>query len=229
MKILILALLAVVVASAPPVLATPPDGGGPDRPVLYGSLILGYYGGAGFHASGTVTDLARGLPVDIRFGIGRAGVEPGKALDARRVFINDATNGVPEEAGRLWDFRLDVLYPVRLWDGDRSFVFVGPRHSRFTANFNFVGGNEDFDVISRQWGFGAGMETSFPVSRRVELVVSAGADYFVSSTLSGHDTSYSPDGDDANARDGYGYDDADDSINQPKVEPRLMTGVSYRF
>lgn len=56
-----------------------------------------------------------------------------------------------------------------------------------------------------------------------------GLDYFIASTLTGHDTSYGPDGDGVNERDGCTWDDANEAINQPGLEPRLLAGVNYRF
>lgn len=73
------------------------------------------------------------------------------------------------------------------------------------------------------------MKSCFAVSHKVDLVFHLGVDYFFESTLSGHDTKYSPDGDNSNARDGYTYEDADAGINQPKVEPRMMMGFAYNF
>lgn len=54
-----------------------------------------------------------------------------------------------------------------------------------------------------------------------------GADYFFHGTLTGHDTSYNPDGEDVNARSDYTYDDADKAIDQPELEFQAMFGFSY--
>lgn len=198
-------------------------------PVFSAGLSCGYLGGAAGQLSGRVNDFATGFPLAARFGVGYASVEPGKSAAARQVFINDATNGIPEESGNRWDLRLDLMYPVRLLSLPRAYVYGGPRYSRFKANFKYIGGNEDFDVLSNQWGFGSGLESNFAVSPKLDLVITTGLDCFQRATLSGHDTSYSPDGDDSNGRDGYSYDDADDAINQPRVELQLMVGFSYRL
>ena len=47
-------------------------------------------------------------------------------------------------------------------------------------------------------------------------------------TLSGHDTSYGPDGQYVNDREGYTYTDADNAVNQPKFQPMLMVGLTYQ-
>lgn len=198
-------------------------------PVFSGGLELGYYGGFGFQAFGTVSNVAAGFPMNLRLALGYTSVEPGLSAEARQVFINDATNGIPEEKGRQLDFRLDMLYPVRILNMPRAFVFGGPRHARFVGNFKYVGGNEDFDVTSNQWGIGGGLESYFAMSPRVDLVLHLGADYYFESVLTGHDTQYSPDGDNTNGRDGYTYEDADNAIDQPKFEPRVMLGFAYNF
>ena len=99
----------------------------------------------------------------------------------------------------------------------------------FTGNFVFIGGNEDCDITSNQWGLGLGLKAYFEMSNRFDFVTSVGFDYFFSNTLSGHDTEYSPDGENVNGRNDYTFDDADDAINQPKLQPRLMVGVNYHF
>ncbi len=188
---------------------------------------LGYYSGFGLQLNATAAQFAQGFPLRARLGIGYSKVEPGNAAGARVNFINDATNGTPEEKGHTWDFRLDFMYPMKLFSMPNSYFIFGPRHTRFTGNFKYVGGNEDFDVTGTQWGLGAGAESHFAMSQKVSLVMGFGLDYLFDSRLTGHDTSYSPDGDNVNPRDGYDYDTADDVINQPNIEPRVMLGFSY--
>jgi len=194
-----------------------------------GGVMFGYNGGTGFQLNSTVSNFAQGFPFKMQFGVGYSRVDPGSPLGARKVFINDATNGDPEEAGHFWDFRLDLLYRVH-WLGLReAFVYGGPRYSMFDANFNFVGGNETFDIGSDQWGWGLGFTSYFPMGKKIDLAVTTGADYFLSSKIGGHDTFYSPDGEDVNARNDFKYKDADEVINQPKLELRLMLGLNYHF
>jgi len=192
-------------------------------------INLGYYSGFSIQGFGKVSHFAQGFPLEARLGIGYSRVQPGNALDARRIFINDATNGYPEKGGTIWDFRFDFLYPTHFLSLDRGFFFAGPRYSRFTGDFKFVGGNEDFSINSKQWGLGIGLESYYLVSKDIDMVITTGVDYFFSNRLTGHDTSYSPDGEDINARNDYTYDDADKAISQPKIEPRFMIGFNYRF
>jgi hypothetical protein len=204
------------------------DAGGPTTGLqLDGEVLLGYTGGAGAQLSTTASRIAEGFPLHLRFGVGYARVAPGSATDARRIFINNATNGVPEKAGWMWDFRMDFLYPTSLPGLRNAFLVVGPRHSRFVGNFKFIGGNEDFDVKSSQWGVGIGLESRYTIRGGLDLVLGGGYDYFAESTLEGHDTSYAPDGDHVNPREDYTYDDADEAIGQPKHELRALIGLSF--
>jgi len=221
---LICAALMLAFLAALPAMAQQTTG-----PQLSAGLTLGYNGGSGAQFDGRVNNLAAGFPMSMKLGLGFVKLDPGSSTDARRIFINDATNGIPEESGQRWDFRLDFMYPVELLGVQRSYVTFGPRYSRFKANFKYIGGNEDFDVKSNQWGFGTGVEGYFAVGHKVDFVLGAGYDYFPGATLSGHDTSYSPDGDDVNPRNDYTYDTADDAINQPKHNLRFQLGVSYAF
>lgn len=176
-----------------------------------------------------ITDFADGFPLQLRLGLGYTQVKARQAAEARQVFINDATNGVASKSGRQWDVALDFLYPLKILNLNRTYLFVGPRHVRFTGNFKYTGGNEDFDVTSHQWGVGLGLACYYRMSQRADLVVSVGADNYFKSVLSGHDTSYSPDGDHVNSRNDFTYEDADDAIEQPTRQLRFMIGVSYRI
>jgi hypothetical protein len=197
--------------------------------LLAGGLLLGYSGGPGIQLNGRVAHFAEALPLGARFGIGYTSVDPGTPLDARRIFINDATNGTPEEKGWFWDFRFDMIYTLSSSFAREITVYGGPRYALFTGNFNFIGGNEDFDITSRQWGFGLGMQGDFAMNSRTDFVISGGFDWFASSKLEGHDTVYAPDGETVNGRNDYTFDDADEAVNQPKIELQLLLGIQRRF
>lgn len=196
-------------------------------PKFFGGLVFGYNGGFGGQLNFTMTSYQSGFPLSLRFGLGYTTTDPGIPADARKIFINDATNGTPEENGYIWDLRLDLLIPFNFLY--KSNIYAGARYSMFTANFDFVGGNEVFDINSNQFGLGGGVETQFLIVPNLFLVIGGGADYFFKSTIYGHDTSYSPDGDDVNPREGYSYDDADNAVNQPTIEGRFMIGINYGF
>ncbi len=192
-------------------------------------LLVGYNGGFGMQINGMVSEFASGFPLNLSFGLGYTSVNPGNAADARRIFINDATNGDPEKSGSRWDLRLDFHHKVNLLSLQRGYLYGGFRYAMFTGNFKFVGGNEDFDITSNQWGLGIGGKAFFNMGGQFDFVVSAGVDYFFASTLTGHDTSYSPDGENVNPRRDYTYDTADDAIDQPKFEVIFLIGINYRF
>lgn len=194
---------------------------------IYSGLLTGYNGGFGIQGNVTMSILQQALPVSVRLGIGYTSLNPGKPDAARRIFINNATNGTPEESGWIWDFRVDVLLPFRLISN--SFVYFGPRYSMFTGNFKYVGGNEDFDVTADQFGLGGGIETHIPVVQNLSMVLSGGLGYYFESSLKGHDTEYGPDGENVNPREDYSYSEADDAINQPKIVGRFMFGINYSF
>lgn len=201
----------------------------PIRPALLGGLAVGYNSGRAVDAQVTVANLLPRSALALRMGLRYAAVDPGLPGAARQVFINDATNGTPEKHGHTWGLKLDVLHPVRLLGIPNASAFAGLRHARFLGNFRFVGGNEDFDVRSSHWGVGGGLESRYAVSPRVSLAVGGGVDYFFPSRMYGHDTAYSPNGDNENPRQGYSYSDADRAIGQPKLAPILSLGLDYRF
>jgi hypothetical protein len=192
-------------------------------------IMFGYSGGTGFQIDGMVSNFAQGFPLKMQGAIVYSRVNPGNSLDARRVFINDNTNGDPEKNGSKWDFRLDFLYQVHWINLKELYFYGGPRYSHFNAHFDFVGGNEEFDINTNQWGWGIGVRADFPITRKLDFVTATGTDYYLNNKISGHDTSYSPDGENVNARNNYDYDDADDAINQPKLQLRLLIGVNYHF
>ena len=192
-------------------------------------MQAGANGGPGMQFQTGVEKIAKGFPFILRIGIGYTGKEPGNAADARKIFINNATNGIPEKKGRTLDARLDFLYPVNWFSWNHLYFVAGPRLSWFKGNFKYIGGNEDFDVKSKQWGLGIGLEKLYAMSPKIDLVLGVGFDYYKKSTLQGHDTSYSPDGETVNGREDYEFEDADKAIHQPYVIPRAMIGVNYRF
>ena len=194
-----------------------------------GDFMAGYKGGLGFQGNIMIARFAKGFPLNLQLGVAYASFDPGNALDARRIFINDATNGDPEKSGWNWDIGLDFLYRVDWLSMEQAFLYAGPRYSSFTGNFVFIGGNEDFDITSTQWGFGAGVKAYFAMNNKFSFVTAAGFDYYFSGDLSGHDTTYNPDGENVNPRNDYSYDDADQAINQPKFELRAMIGINYKF
>ena len=197
-------------------------------------LLTGYNRGYGVQAN--LTYINGELPFELRGGVGYTFLNPGNALDARRIFINNNTNGTPEKSGRSMDYRFDFLIPKSIFGIQNSYLVLGPRGSSFKGTFKYVGGNEEFDVVSRQWGLGGGLESRFKMSSNLNLVIAAGMDYYFPSTLQGHDTSYSPDGDHVNPRNDnenndepFSYKDADRAIYQPRFMPYGLVGLRLKL
>ena len=197
-------------------------------------VLAGYNRGYGLRADLTLHNAANELPFKLRFGLGYTILNPGNAADARRIFINNATNGEPEKKGRSIDYRLDFLFTKSIFGIPSSYIFLGPRGSSFKGNFKYIGGNEDFDVTSQQWGAGGGIESRFKLKDKMNLVIAMGLDFYLPSTLKGHDTSYSPDNDNVNGRNDnenndnpFTYKDADKAIYQPRFMPFAMIGLNF--
>ncbi|CAH8283736.1 hypothetical protein EV196_102585 [Mariniflexile fucanivorans] len=197
-------------------------------------ISTGYNRGLGFQISLTALKPLETLPVQMRLGIGITSLNPGNSADARRIFINNATNGVPEEKARAFDYRFDFMFDSNVLNLENSKLVFGPRYSSFKANFKYVGGNEDFDVTSKQFGVGLGLESQFKMNRKLNLIAAVGLDYFFNNTLKGHDTSYSPDDDNVNPRNDnandnveFTYKEANKAIKQPSLMPRVFIGVVY--
>ncbi len=203
--------------------------GSADAAQFSAGVELGYNGGASFRVSGMVAEFARGFPLGLELGVGHTRYDPGDPAAARKIFINDATNGTPEKSGWAWDMRLDFLYKINLFQASKLYMFAGVRYSMFTANFKYIGGNEDFYVMSNQWGLGLGAKGLFAISTKIDLTVTAGFDNYFENTLKGHDTSYSPDGLEVNGRNDYTFEDAGRAVYQPEFIPLVMLGVADVF
>ena len=205
--------------------------------LLYtGGVHTGYNRGFGIQTNLTIHNFSGGFPFDMRFGVGYTMLNPGNAADARRIFINNATNGVPEKKGRAFDYRFDFLLSRNLFGVSHSYIIFGPRFSTFRGNFKYIGGNEDFDVTSHQWGIGGAFEHQFNMTQNLNLVINYGLDHYFPSTLTGHDTSYSPGNDNVNPQNDnqnddnpFTYRDADKAIKQPMFMPHIMIGVSFNL
>jgi len=201
---------------------------------LSAGILTGYNRGYGIQ--GNLTLHNNNLPFELRIGVGYSFLNPGNAADARRIFVNNATNGTPEKSGRSIDYRFDFVIPRSIFGMSHSYLILGPRGSAFKGSFTFVGGNEEFEVTSRQWGGGAGIESHFNMSAKLDFVIAAGLDYYIPGTLFGHDTSYSPDNDNVNPRNDnedndtpFTYKDANQAIYQPGLMPFAMIGLTVNL
>lgn len=192
-------------------------------------LGFGLKGGFSYRATAGISDFARGFPFGIDLSATYSTINPGDPLRARRIFINQNTNGTPEKSGWTWDIRMDFMYNLRLQNIKGFYLYAGPRVSLFTADFNYVDGNEDFEVTSTQWGVGLGVKGVFAISQVLDLTMTAGADAYFPSTLYGHGTTYTPDDMNVNAKEEFTYKDAAAAVKTPKFQPVLMMGLSFTF
>jgi hypothetical protein len=192
-------------------------------------LMAGHGLGVGGDLSLEASRFAEGLPFSLRLGLGYGLLDPGDPLAARRIFINDNTNGTPEDDGHALAWRLDVVRELDWGALAGTRLFGGPRHASFTGTFNYIGGNEKFDVTSSHWGWGGGLERRWAMGPRWGFTLAGGADYYLASGITGHDTTISPDGEDVNNEQGYDYAATDEAINQPKLAWRLGLGLDLRL
>jgi len=190
---------------------------------------VGMFNGFGGQINFLTSNFADNFPLAAKLSIGISFLDPGDPLAARRVFINDNSSGIPEKSGSIWSFGLDFMYRYSILNLKRNYFYFGPRYTMFTGNFNFIGGNEDFDVTSDQWGLGAGVENYFRIISSIDLVLNFGLDYYFPNRLYGHDTSYTSEGEDINPRNNYSFSDADKAINQPLMQVRATIGFNYRI
>ena len=197
--------------------------------IFTGGLQVGYYDGMSVHGSITFDNISDAFPLGLRFGYGVTWSNAGDALAARRVFIDNNTNGTARQHGKNSDLRFDVTHPVKVFKLQNTKAFGGVRWNDYTGYFEYIGGNETFDVNGNQWGVGGGLETAYALSPLVDLTFSVGLDYFFKSQLNGHDSYYWPDGTDTNGIGNYTYADADEAINQRDFDLRTLMGVSYKF
>jgi hypothetical protein len=196
-------------------------------PKYFLDIQTGYADYYSVSVSGTIADFTYDVPLAIKFGASYNVRDAGDPWAARKIFINDNTNGDPQKSAQSFDFRMDFAYPLNIFPVRRTYLYAGPRLSFYTASFEFIGGNEYFDIQTTQFGLGTGLETHLGISQNLSFVISGAFDYFFDSEVGGHDTFYSPDGTDINGRNVYTYDDANQAINQPNYVVRLMIGLSF--
>ena len=105
---------------------------------------LGHAAGTGGQLQLGVADFAVGFPGALRVSGSFAARDAGDPLAARHVFINDNTNGTPDETAAISVFSLDLVLPFTTFAGRPVQLYGGPRHARFKGTYEFIGGNEIF-------------------------------------------------------------------------------------
>ncbi len=186
----------------------------------------GWQGGGVLRLGASATNVWRGVPLSFELGVGHAFIDPGDPAAARRVFINENTDGTPEESGGVWDFRADAVWRLKLWGMKDLGAVLGVRYSRYAGRFKYVGGNEDFTISSNAWGVGLGARAAWPVGKRLSVTAALGLDWFPRQKLYGHDASYTSNNVN-NGREDFTWSDADAAVNQPWLLPSLLVGMSW--
>ena len=142
---------------------------------------------------------------------------------ARKVFINQNTGGDEDEqsSGGVLDFGMNAVYPLNQNYGPvKFFVFGGPRYSHYDVRWDYVGGDEDFDIVANSWGLGGGLRGIMPLNKNFSAVMQLGVDYYFPTSIYGHDATYYPNDSNINARNNgagytYTYADAVNSTTRP--------------
>jgi len=192
----------------------------------------GYSNGLGGNIEFSWFNISRSIPLSVHFSVGYFHQDdPGNAIEARKVFINDGTAGNDNiiESGYNIFLRLDLSYQVYRKKGLTISPYLGVAHDRYLAHFDYQGGNEAFDVASNPWGVGAGARFSISPSRNLMLSLILGAEYFFPTQIKAHGTFYNPNGEDDSPRNDYTYSDADDAIEQPNWNGRFVLTLSFRI
>lgn len=194
--------------------------------------VVGYANGIGGGAELSFLNAIPSFPLGFHFSVGYFHQsEPGVAVDARKIFINDATAGNDNilEYGYNVFFRFDFSYPVYEQKGMDISAYLGVAHARYIAHFNYQGGNEAFDISSNPWGLGFGARANFSLSPSLMIIANAGFEYYFPDRISAHGNFYNPDATDDNPRAPYVYSDADGAIEQPVFIPRITLAIAFRL
>lgn len=200
----------------------------------YDILSAGYYDGPSVAGTFGLGDLFEKVPLGAEVSLGYSWTDKGDAILARHVFINDATTGDEDvqSSGGVLDLAINATYPLNQTYGPvKFFVFAGPRFAHYDVRHEYVGGNEDFDIVSNVWGLGGGLRGLLPLGKNFNAILQLGLDYYPRGSIYGHDATYYPNNSNINARteNGYtfNYDDAARATTVPHIRPRVMVGIQF--
>lgn len=201
----------------------------------YDIFESGYYDGPSVEGVWGLNDIFEKVPLGFELGLGYSWTPTGNGTLARMVFINQDTGGDDDEqsSGGVLDLTVNVTYPLMGTYGPIKFyAFGGPRVERYDVRWEYVGGDEDFDITSWVYGLGGGLRAVMPLSKRFNAMLQLGLDYFPRSSIYGHDATYYPNNSNINARDNgagytYTYQDAEDATTVPHIRPRVMLGIQF--
>jgi hypothetical protein len=201
----------------------------------YDILMAGYYKGPSVSGTIGLADVFSNVPVSFETNLGFSWTPAGNSTLARQVFINQDTGGDQDaqNAGGVLDWGINALYPLNQTYGPvKFFVFGGPRYSHYDVRWDYVGGDEDFDIVANSWGLGGGLRGVMPLSKNFSAVMQLGVDFYFPTSIYGHDATYYPNDSNVNARNNgagytYTYADAVNATTVPRLRPRVMVGLKF--
>ncbi|KOX90382.1 hypothetical protein BVI061214_01572 [Thermus aquaticus] len=189
------------------------------------------YSGLGGQLAVVAEDLAPGLPLAVRLGLGFATSD---ALDDNYVIDQNTgtTWGNVKSAGNLTEWgqnitlSLDVLYKLPAQGLPVSLApYLGLRYNMFEGGaYNNSGW---LKVSSNAFGFGGGIRAAYAVIPNLDVVADLGADYYLQSCLTGS-SSGGPTTTTCPGDSSYANDNA--FVTQPDgFVFRVRLGAAYRF
>jgi len=201
----------------------------------YDLLMGGYYDGPSVEGTWGFSNIFSNVPLGAEIGLGYSWTPAGNGTLARMVFINQDTGGDNDEqsSGGVLDLTMNVTYPLNQTYGPVKFyVFGGPRVGHYDVRWDYMGGDEDFDVVSWVYGLGGGLRGIMPLGKKVNAVLQLGLDYYPRTSIYGHDATYYPNDSNVNARNNgagytYTYADAVSATTVPHIRPRVMFGIQF--
>lgn len=197
----------------------------------------GFYGGGSVEASVTGRNLG-GSSFGLRGTVALTGVRGfnqdavvatsgGSNVTAGQLFgaVLGDTTGNPAQSTRNVTVGLDAL--IRLGYDEASGlganVYVGPRYNMFSNTISGPLGS--LTNTTNQFGIGAGVLASLPISGNIYLTGDLGVDRFfdapIVQTSSGGSTTFNPGTEDYRTTDSY--------VNQPQTVLKARVGVAVRF
>ena len=195
---------------------------------VYEEFRVGYANDFAVELGFKLDELSPELPLSVKASGGYIRqVSAGNADAARQVFINDATNGSPSEYGESWYYGVTLAYEFITADSLGVSVFGSGKRNQYNAFFIFTGGNEAFRVTTTQFGVGGGLELVVRSEPgKSGFALGGGAEYYFLSRIDSHGTFfYTPDGVDSRPRNDFTFEDADETINQPRLRPFVTLAV----
>lgn len=200
----------------------------------------GFYGGLGGQLAVVAEDLAPGLPLGVRLGVGFATSDALNddvayaRVTGTQKWGDYKKNNELSEWGQNVTLSLDVLYKLNgLGLPVEVAPYAGLRYNLFSGGYtdpNNKVSDKSRTVSSNQLGLGLGVRAAYPLMPNLSLVGDLGVDYYFNACIkevtepdsgSKTESSFCP--------SDSGYDDANKFVTQPEWVFKLRLGAAYRF